>query len=280
MVCPECDQICKTKQGLSSHTNFKHGKLSDTPVSVTNDASTSVATTVSSIAISSPTASTSTATEISSFASSSTSVATNVSHKASATSAVINLTSEEPKLKRRRAKTSKAWTLIQSWCDSNERKGDAHSWADWMILSLSKSKISKWMKNNGSIIQAVSDKQKKKLFKIRPRIKRQAKNTIYLMIMLKVIRKKTNLKSLREENLNCPISAQINIISIRNIFQFPASQIMNNKDFLLVSKTKLEAPFLLDGLSRPYSLDCYSNGSGILLFVKDEIFSRLLTAHT
>ena len=33
-----------------------------------------------------------------------------------------------------------------------------------------------------------------------------------------------NLKSLREENLNRPIFAQININSIRNKFQFLASQ--------------------------------------------------------
>ena len=97
--------------------NFKHGKfadlLSDTPVSVTHEAPTSVATTISSIevptnatgtAISSIKASTSIATTVSSFADSSTSIATDLSHEASTSSAVIVLTSEEPKLKRRRIK--------------------------------------------------------------------------------------------------------------------------------------------------------------------------------
>ena len=61
-----------------------------------------------------------------------------------------------------------------------------------------------------------------------------------------------NLKSLREENPDCPIFAQIKINSIRNKFQFLASQVINNVDALLVSETKLDdsfptAQFFLDG---------------------------------
>ena len=74
-----------------------------------------------------------------------------------------------------------------------------------------------------------------------------------------------NLKYLREENLNRPILAQININSIRNKFQFLPSQIIHNVDILLVSETKLDASFptaqfLLDGFSKPYGLDLWSNG--------------------
>ena len=73
------------------------------------------------------------------------------------------------------------------------------------------------------------------------------------------------LKYLREENLNRPILAQININSIRNKFQFLPSQIIHNVDILLVSETKLDASFptaqfLLDGFSKPYGLDLWSNG--------------------
>ena len=80
------------------------------------------------------------------------------------------------------------------------------------------------------------------------------------------------------------IFAQININSIRNKFEFVASQIINNVDVLLVSETKLDysfptAQFLLDGFSKPYRLDRCSNGGGILLYVKDYISSRLLTNH-
>ena len=93
-----------------------------------------------------------------------------------------------------------------------------------------------------------------------------------------------NLKSLREENPNCLIFVQININSIRNKSEFLASQIINNVDVLLVSETKLDdnfptAQFLLDGFSKPYRLDRCSTGGGIILYVKDDISSRLLTDH-
>ena len=89
---------------------------------------------------------------------------------------------------------------------------------------------------------------------------------------------------LREENPNRPILAQININSIRNKFQFVTSEIIDSVDVLLVSETKLDnsfptAQFLLGGLSKPYRLDRCSNGGGILLYVKDNISSRLLTNH-
>ena len=50
---------------------------------------------------------------------------------------------------------------------------------------------------------------------------------------------------------------------------------------MLVSETKLDdsfptAQFLLDGFSKQYRLDRFSNAGG-LLYIKDDIFSRLLT---
>ena len=65
---------------------------------------------------------------------------------------------------------------------------------------------------------------------------------------------------------------------------FLASKIMNNADLLLVSETKLDdsfptAQFLLDEFSNPYRFDRCSNGGGILLYVKDNISSHLLTDH-
>ena len=94
-------------------------------------------------------------------------------------------------------------------------------------------------------------------------------------------RQNINLKLPREENRNRPIFAQININSIRNKFQFLASQITNNVDVLLA---KLDdsfptAQFLLERFWKPYWLECCSNGSGDLLYVKDDISSRLLTGH-
>ena len=97
-------------------------------------------------------------------------------------------------------------------------------------------------------------------------------------------RQNINLKSLREENPDRPIFAQINLNSIRNKFQFLASQIINNVDVMLVSETKLDDSFptaqiLLDGFSKPYRLERCSNGGGILLYVKDDISSCLLISH-
>ena len=53
---------------------------------------------------------------------------------------------------------------------------------------------------------------------------------------------------------------------------------------LLISETKIDesfplAQFLLDGFSRPYRLDRCANGGGILLYVRDDISSCLLTEY-
>ena len=74
--------------------------------------------------------------------------------------------------------------------------------------------------------------------------------------------------------------AQLNISSIRNKFRFLEKDICANLDILLISETKLDdsfpsAQFLLDGFSKPYRLDRCSNGGGILLYIRDDIPSRL-----
>ena len=82
--------------------------------------------------------------------------------------------------------------------------------------------------------------------------------------------------------LNCPIIAQLNINSIRNKFQFLEKEVCANLDVLLISETKLDdsfpsAQFLLDGFWKPYRLDSCSNGGGILLYIRDDISSRLFS---
>ena len=61
-----------------------------------------------------------------------------------------------------------------------------------------------------------------------------------------------------------------------------SSQITKYVDVLLLSETKLDdsfpiGQFSLNGYSKPYRLDRSSNGRGILLYVRDDIPSRLLT---
>ena len=82
--------------------------------------------------------------------------------------------------------------------------------------------------------------------------------------------------------MNRLIIAQLNINSIRNKFKFLEKDICANLDILLISETKLDdsfpsAQFLLDGFSKPYRLDRCSNGGGILLYIRDDIPSRLLS---
>ena len=74
--------------------------------------------------------------------------------------------------------------------------------------------------------------------------------------------------------------AQLNISSIRNKFRFLEKDICANLDILLISETKLDDSFLsaqllLHGFSKPYRLDRCSNGGGILLYIRDDIPSRL-----
>ena len=88
----------------------------------------------------------------------------------------------------------------------------------------------------------------------------------------------------REKNINRPIIGQLNINSIRNKFHFLESEASKHLDILLISETKIDesfpsAQFLLDGFSRPYRLDRCANGGEILLYVRDDIFSCLLTEY-
>ena len=89
------------------------------------------------------------------------------------------------------------------------------------------------------------------------------------------------LKSLRKDNLNKLISAQLNINSIRNKFELLSEQIKGNVDLLMISETKIDdsfpvGQFLIEGFCTPYRLDRNLKGGGILLYVREEIPSNLL----
>ena len=96
-----------------------------------------------------------------------------------------------------------------------------------------------------------------------------------------------NLKALtniRLKNRNRLIIGQLNINSIRNTFYFLCSEISPCLDLLLVSETKLDDSFptaqlLMSGFCKPYSLDRCSNGAGLLLYIRQDIPSRLLTEY-
>ena len=76
----------------------------------------------------------------------------------------------------------------------------------------------------------------------------------------------------------------MNINPIRNKFNFLESEASKHLDILLISEAKIDesfplAQFLLDGFSRSYRLDHCTNGGGMLLYVRDEISSCLLTEY-
>ena len=90
------------------------------------------------------------------------------------------------------------------------------------------------------------------------------------------------LENLKGKNKNRPIIAQPNTDSLRNKFGLLASKITKYVDIPLLSEKKLDdsfptATFSLNGFSKPYRLDRGSNGGGILLCVRGDIPSQLLT---
>ena len=75
----------------------------------------------------------------------------------------------------------------------------------------------------------------------------------------------------------------LNINSIRNKFDALSLIVKNNVDILMISEMKLDdsfptAQFLLHGFSAPYRLDRNSKGGGILLYIREDIPSRLLNS--
>ena len=111
-------------------------------------------------------------TTVSSSADPSTS-STSSMNEGSTSSATIDLTSEEPKIKRRRIKHD---ALFRAEVIQKKEEGATtfELINIYKSLNLDKIKVSKWMKNKNSIIQATSEQQKKKLFKIRPGTKYQS----------------------------------------------------------------------------------------------------------
>ena len=81
------------------------------------------------------------------------------------------------------------------------------------------------------------------------------------------------------------IFAHLNINSIRNNSELISDQIKGNIDVLMISETKINDSFqlrnfLMDGFSSLYSLGRDSVGGGILLYVRKDVSSNLLSTET
>ena len=107
-------------------------------------------------------------------------------------------------------------------------------------------------------------------------------NTSVLHDINKVSDGNNTSKSLRKDNLNKLIFANLNINSIRNKFELLSEQIKGNIDVLIISETKIDdgfpvGQFLIEGSCTPYRLDRNSKGRGILLYVREGTPSNLIT---
>ena len=89
------------------------------------------------------------------------------------------------------------------------------------------------------------------------------------------------MKNIKQKNANRVTIAQINVNSIRNKLDFLCEMIRGNIDILQITETKIDssfpsAQFQIDGYTTPYRLDRDSNGGGILVYVREDIPSKVL----
>ena len=92
-------------------------------------------------------------------------------------------------------------------------------------------------------------------------------------------------KEIRVKNVNRVIIGTLNINSLAPKFEQLKEIIGKNLDILTIQETKLDASFppgqfLIDGYSEPYRLDRNRNGGGVMIYVREDIPSKLLNKHT
>ena len=89
------------------------------------------------------------------------------------------------------------------------------------------------------------------------------------------------LRSLPRKNLNRVILAQLNINSIRNKFDLLFEGIKGKVDVLMISETKIDETFpsrqfYIEGFTPSYRLDRNCHEGGILVYVREDIPSKLI----
>ena len=89
------------------------------------------------------------------------------------------------------------------------------------------------------------------------------------------------LNDILKKNRNRIIIAHLNINSIRNKFEMLKEVIGNKTDILLISETKLDhrfplSQFILEGFAPPHRLDKTEHGGGLMLFIKEDMPSKVL----
>ena len=94
-----------------------------------------------------------------------------------------------------------------------------------------------------------------------------------------------NMEFIRKYNLKKLIITHLNINSIRNKFDSLVHKIKGNVDIMMISEMRLDNtfpvwPFLIDGFNEPIRLDRDKNGVGILLFIREDIPTKVLSLET
>ena len=92
------------------------------------------------------------------------------------------------------------------------------------------------------------------------------------------------LRILRVKNVNRLIIGNLNINSISNKFDQLKLFARGKVDILIVTETKLDSTFptsqfVIDGYSEPYRFDRNRNGGGVLIYIREDIPSKLLADH-
>ena len=94
----------------------------------------------------------------------------------------------------------------------------------------------------------------------------------------------TNIKKIRSENIDNVIIGTLNINSISSTFDDLKVLISGVFDILIITETKLDetypiSQFHINGYSMPYRLDRNRNGGGVIIYVREDIPSKILRKH-
>ena len=92
------------------------------------------------------------------------------------------------------------------------------------------------------------------------------------------------LREIRVKNVNRVIIGTLNINSLPPKFEQLKLIIGNSLDILVIQETKLDPSFpheqfVIDGYKRPYRLDRNRNGGGVIIYVREDIPSKVLNKH-
>ena len=93
------------------------------------------------------------------------------------------------------------------------------------------------------------------------------------------------LREIRIKNVNRVIIGTLNINSLSSKFEQLKLIMGNYIDVLVIQETKLDpsfsdGQFVINGYKKPYRLDRNRNGGGVIIYVREDIPSKLLDKHT